>query len=151
MPRRDELSTTQSTTWQHLLHVHDQLLERLDGELTTAAGLTLGEFEVLALLDDAPDHRMRMNELAVLTRLSPSGLTRRFDSLVRRGWASRTRSTDDGRGILAGITKDGRARVAAARPVHQAAVRRWCFDRLTDEQTAGLAAALAALAAPVED
>ena len=151
MARSSNLTTSQRATWRQLLLAHDQLLDRIDAELTDSVGLTLGEFEVLVLLDEAEGHQMRMNELAVLTRLSPSGLTRRFDSLVRRGWVTRTRSADDGRGILAGVTAAGRAKATEGRPVHEAAVRRWCFDRLGDAEAAGLAAAVAVLAEPVED
>ena len=40
--------------------------------------MTLAEYEVLLHLSEASDHRLRMNELADLARLSPSGLTRTF-------------------------------------------------------------------------
>lgn len=151
MARSSNLSAAQTATWRNLLLAHDQLLDRIDAELSDSVGLTLGEFEVLVLLDDAEGHRMRMNELAVLTRLSPSGLTRRFDSLVRRGWVARERSADDGRGILAGITPAGQAKAAEGRPVHERSVRRWCFDRLSSAEADGLASAVSALAAPIED
>lgn len=130
MARSSSLPPDAAATWRNLLAAHDAMLDRVDDELVADAGLTLGEFEVLAHLADAPEHQMRMNELATRTRLSPSGLTRRFDALVRRGWVVRRRSDDDGRGILAGITSKGLDTVVRARPVHDAAVRRWCFDRL---------------------
>ena len=65
-----------------------------------------------------------MNELAERVRLSPSGLTRRFDTLVRRGWVTREPCDDDRRGINARLTPDGLAKHAAAAVVHDAGRRR---------------------------
>ncbi len=138
MATKSVLLPAQVATWSNLLLAHDQMLEHIDTELTEKVGLSLGDYEVLLHLAEAPDHQMRMNELAALTRLSPSGLTRRFDSLVRRGWVSRTKSSDDGRGIFAGVTKSGLTKVNAARPVHDLAVRTHCFDQLTNDQTKAL-------------
>ena len=46
-------------------------------------GLTLGDYQVLVYLSEADDHAMRMCDLAARLQLSPSGLTRRLDGLVR--------------------------------------------------------------------
>ena len=140
MPTSTRLSASEDSTWRTLLRAHDELLERIDADLLAGAELSLGEFEVLDHLAAAPDQQIRMNELAVLTRLSPSGLTRRFDALVRRGWVTRTKAAQDGRGILAGITAKGLAKVKSARPLHDAAVRTHLFGQLSPQQAGDLAA-----------
>lgn len=138
MAKPTPLSSADDSTWRALLLAHDTMLEQIDATLESSVDLTLGEFEVLDFLAAAKGNQVRMNELATLTRLSPSGLTRRFDSLVRRGWVTRTKAAEDGRGILAGITSKGLAKVAEARPVHAQAVRTFCFDRLSAEQSHAL-------------
>ncbi|MFM7069360.1 MAG: MarR family winged helix-turn-helix transcriptional regulator [Actinomycetes bacterium] len=140
MPSPSQLSSSEDETWRALLSAHDELLELIDADLIAGANLALGEFEVLDHLAAAPDQQIRMNELATLTRLSPSGLTRRFDALARRGWVTRTKAAQDGRGILAGITAKGLAKVKAARPLHAAAVRKHLFARLSDQQVSDLSA-----------
>ena len=96
--------------------------------------MTLAEYEVLLHLSEAPDHRLRMNELADLARLSPSGLTRRFDALVRRDWVVRERCDDDRRGVLAALTAEGLKQLKAATPVHTRGEREYFFDALDAKQ-----------------
>ncbi|MFM7065070.1 MAG: MarR family winged helix-turn-helix transcriptional regulator [Actinomycetes bacterium] len=148
MPRSTPLSASDAAAWNGFLHAHDALLEQIDADLEAKAGLSLGEFEVLDHLAAADDHQLWMNELAARTRLSPSGLTRRFDALVRRGWVTRSRSTQDGRGILAVITVTGLSKVAEARPVHARAVRAYFLGLLSTDQVAALAAICGAVVEP---
>lgn len=123
-------STAERTAWRNFLLANRRVLARLDADLVAECDMTLAEFEVLAHLEAAPDHRLRMNELAELSRLSPSGLTRRFDALVRRGWAERERCGDDRRGVLARLTGNGLQQLASARPVHDRGEREYFFDLL---------------------
>jgi DNA-binding MarR family transcriptional regulator len=142
MPRSTPLSATDDAAWRGFLRAHDTVLDKIDADLEADAGLSLGEFEVLDHLATAPEHQLRMNELAALTRLSPSGLTRRFDALVRRGWVTRSKAAQDGRGILAGVTASGLSKVAEARPVHARAVRTHVLGMLNPNQVATLSAVL---------
>ena len=92
-------------------------------DLTTALetalsghGLTLGDYQVLVYLSEAPDRRMRMCDLAVRLQLSPSGLTRRLDGLVRNGFVVRVGSDDDRRVMLAVLTDSGAGQLETAAP-----------------------------------
>ena len=125
--------------WRDFLLAHDRVLSRLDADLVSECDMTLAEFEVLAHLSEAPDRRLRMNELADLARLSPSGLTRRFDALARRGWVARERCDDDRRGVLAQLTDEGSDRLEQARPVHDRGERQYFFDVLEDGRVEDLA------------
>lgn len=133
--------------WRGFLVAHDRVLAQLDAALVAECDMTHSEYEVLAHLAEAEDHRLRMNELAALARLSPSGLTRRFDSLARRGWVVRERSALDRRGVLARLTPEGLARAEAARPVHDRGVREHFAEVLGDEGLAALAELLERVAA----
>ncbi len=84
--------------WAALLSAQGRVADRIDRDLNDEAEITLAEFEVLDHLAAVEGHTIRMNELADRVRLSPSGLTRRFDTLVRRGWVTRQPCDDDRRG-----------------------------------------------------
>ncbi len=132
------MNNAESTAWNTFLSAHDRVLARLDGDLAAECGMTLAEYEVLLHLAEAPDQRLRMNELAELARLSPSGLTRRFDALVRRGWVARERCEDDRRGVVAQLTAEGYERQKAAAPVHLRGTRAYFLDQLDDDQLSAL-------------
>jgi DNA-binding MarR family transcriptional regulator len=135
------LSQGEQQAWRRLLSVECRLRERLDRELRTGPGLTLGEYEVLVHLSEAPGRALRMSELAARILLSRSGLTRRIDGLVRSGLVARKPCDDDGRGALAALTASGLALLERAAPVHVAGVRRYLIDPVTsrNEGPGGLA------------
>ena len=92
------LTDTEQQVWRRLLSVECRVKERLDRELRDGAGLTLGEYEVLVHLSEAPGTALRMSELASRLLLSRSGLTRRVDGLVQAALVARQPCDDDGRG-----------------------------------------------------
>jgi DNA-binding MarR family transcriptional regulator len=102
---------------------------------------------VLVNLSEAPERSLRMAELAERLRLSPSGLTRRLDGLVRDGMVERRKCPSDGRGSLARLTDDGMAWLEAAAPTHVAGVRRYFVDPLDGAQRQALAESLAVIEA----
>jgi DNA-binding MarR family transcriptional regulator len=73
---------------------------------------------------------MRMCDLASSLQLSPSGLTRRLDGLVRYGLVDRQPSVADRRVMLAVLTDEGAGKLDDAYPVHLASVRRRIIDQL---------------------
>ncbi len=141
------LDPAERAAWQTLLAAHTRVVAELDTQLVSTCDMTLAEFEVLdRLAADGPDERVRMHELAERARLSPSGLTRRFDSLVKRGWAVRERCDDDRRGVYARITTVGLAELDVARPVHDRAVADHVFQWLEPDDVDRLRSMLARVA-----
>lgn len=139
------LSDEEQRVWRQLLSVHARLLARLDEELNAAQGMSLGDYEVLVHLSEAPGRALRMAELANLLSLSPSGLTRRVDGLVRAGLVMRRPCPSDGRGSLAVLTDAGWERVASAAATHVAGVRTYLFDPLAGPALDALAKGLAGI------
>jgi DNA-binding MarR family transcriptional regulator len=82
---------------------------------------------------------MRMCDLAQRLQLSPSGLTRRLDGLVRSGLVDRVGSADDRRVMLAVLTEHGFDRLSSAAPAHVESVRRRIIDRLDCDEMLVLA------------
>ena len=106
------------------------LLALLDNELQAEHGLTLGDYEVLIYLSEAPDHAIRMSELAGRLHLSPSGITRRIDGLVKGGLVERRPCPSDRRGSNAVLT------AARAEDPAQRRARRTCAACASTSSTA---------------
>ena len=136
------LNSEQQGAWRALVTVPRRLMARLDADLQDQRGPALPEYEVLAYLSEAPEQSMRMAELAELLVLSPSGLTRRLDGMVRDGLVERRACPSDRRGSLAVLTAEGRRRLEDAAPAHLDSVRAYVIDQLTREDLLGLAAAM---------
>lgn len=127
------LNDNEMRGWRALVDNYGRLVAALECDLAPH-GLCLGDYEVLALLSESPGRMMRMCDLSVRLGLSPSGLTRRLDGLVRCRYVTRVPSTADRRVMNAQITDLGFDALGAVAPTHLASVRRHLIDRLTPEQ-----------------
>lgn len=123
------LTARELDAWRSYIETTADLSSALEADLNET-GLTLGDYQVLVFLSEADDRAMRMCDLAANLQLSPSGLTRRLDGLVRNGYVDRLPSSVDRRVMLAVITEAGAAKLAGAYPVHLASVRTHIIDRL---------------------
>ena len=123
------LSEREQTSWRSfIMSVHD-LMAALEADLAPV-GLTMGDYEVLVWLSEADERRMRMCDLAAAMQLSPSGLTRRLDGMVKNGWVERASCAADRRVAWAHLTDTGFAKLQEAAPHHVASVRRHMLDPL---------------------
>jgi DNA-binding MarR family transcriptional regulator len=136
------LSEAEQRSWRTLIEVTTGVMATLDGELRAEHGLSLGEYEVLVVLSEEPERSMRMTDLAGRLRLSPSGITRRVDGLVRGGLVERKQCPSDRRGSNAVLTAEGFRRLEAAALTHVRGVRAHFVDQLSPRQLANLEAAL---------
>jgi DNA-binding MarR family transcriptional regulator len=124
--------------WRAFLRAHASLSRRLEEDLLAEQQLPLAMYDVLVQLVEAPEHRLRMTELAEAVLLSRSGLTRLVDRMVRLHYVRREPSPQDARGIYAVLTQEGYDRLKAASPIHLAGVSRYVVDRLDAEELAAL-------------
>jgi DNA-binding MarR family transcriptional regulator len=141
------LDAQEMAAWHAFIRAHARVVRLLEAELEAQQGLTLPAYEVLAHLSEAPEQRLRMSDLAALSVLTPSGLTRVVDRLVREGYVERQRCQTDARVVYAAVTDAGVARVERAYPTHLRGVREHLVDRLTAEQLAAIRDALEPLTA----
>jgi len=114
-----------------MLVIHARAIQKLDAQMRAEHGLPLSAYEVLWFLDDAPEHRLRMSEIADSVLLSRSGCTRLVDRLVEQGLVSRCAADCDGRGLYAQLTDAGVEKIASARATHRAGIRTFFLDHLT--------------------
>ena len=141
------LDPNEQRAWRAFVQASGAVTGLLDDALQEQQALTMGEYGVLAALSEADDHRLRMCDLAELLRLTPSGLTRRLDPLVKRGYISRVHGTTDRRVVYAELTPAGLTKLKEAAPSHVEAVRRLFIDRLSAPQLRQLTTILETLGA----
>ncbi len=134
--------------WHALLSSHAVVVRKLDAELEACERLSLPEYEVLAHLSRAPDHRLRMGDLALTALLSASGVTRLVDRLSSQGLIRRERGDGDQRVVHAVLTDEGMARLRRAYPTHLRGVREHVLDRLDARELDAVTAALGKLIDP---
>jgi DNA-binding MarR family transcriptional regulator len=125
------LDADEMRAWRAYIETVFELNAVLEADLA-GHGLTLGDYQVLVFLSEAADRAMRMCDLAARLQLSPSGLTRRLDGLVRTGLVERQPSTEDRRVMLAVLTAKGVAALTKAAPTHVQSVRARIFDQLDE-------------------
>jgi DNA-binding MarR family transcriptional regulator len=126
-----QLTQHELDAWRGLLVAHSRAIHQLDAQMRAEQGLSASAYEVLMFLDDAPEHRLRMSEIADQVLLSRSGCTRLVDRLVRQGYVTRCAADYDGRGLYAELTPAGLEKIAAARATHREGIRRFFLDHLT--------------------
>jgi DNA-binding MarR family transcriptional regulator len=123
------LTAAEQTAWRNFVNTMPDLDAAFEADVA-AHGITMADYTVLVFLSEAENHRLRMCDLATSLRLSPSGLTRRLDGMVKAGWVDRSACESDRRVMYAHLTPAGLEKVSAAAPDHVDSVRRHFFDPL---------------------
>ncbi|MDY6808583.1 MAG: MarR family transcriptional regulator [Actinomycetota bacterium] len=124
--------------WRIFLETSARLQTVLDDDLKNNAGLSLADYQLLMLLHDAPQHRLRMRELSDRLVFSTSRLSYQIDTLVRRGWLCRERADEDRRGSYAVLTDGGAVAFRCAATDHARCVQDLFFDALSVDDAAAL-------------
>jgi DNA-binding MarR family transcriptional regulator len=141
----DDVGEPALASWRAFLSAHARVMRVLEAQLLVECQLNLADFDVLCRLVEAPDHSLRMHDLADSVLLSRSGTTRLIDRLVRQGYVARRPCPADLRGTLAVLTPAGLDRVMQASPVHLRGVDEEFTDRLSAQELATLQALMSRL------
>ncbi|HEY0117181.1 MAG TPA: MarR family winged helix-turn-helix transcriptional regulator [Cellulomonas sp.] len=139
------LTADQLHAWVGLLAVAELLPAALDSQLRREANLTHFDYQVLAMLSEAPGRCLRMTTLALRTSATLPRLSHVVERLEARGLVERTPNPDDARANDAHLTAEGWTTLVAAAPGHVRTARALVIDALTDEQVAQLEAITTAL------
>lgn len=138
-PEPDELHLT---AWRAFVNAHATAIDRIERDLADAGQISLTWYDVLVALWEAPEHRLRLNELARAIVLSRSGLTRLVDRLEAAGLLRREPCPGDRRGAYAVLTPAGREAQLAAWPVYARGIEAHFARHLSDAEAASMATAL---------
>lgn len=127
--------------WRRFLEAHAALVGILEQELKDREDLPLTWYDVLLHLNEAEDHRLRMQDLADAVLLSKSGLTRLVDRMESAGLVERADCPTDRRGTFAVLTGAGRATLERTAPTHLQGIAEHFASQLSDDEAAALEAA----------
>jgi DNA-binding MarR family transcriptional regulator len=128
------LSPTEERAWRGFRRMFTLLEGQLARELTDESGLSMADYTVLSNLVEAEGRRWRITELADHMQWSQSRLSHQIRRMETRGLVRREDVTEDGRGTVVVLAREGTRAIAAAAPGHFASVRQHMIDLLTDEQ-----------------
>lgn len=139
------LTEKEQRLWRAHLEVGRLLGHQLERELQPH-GLALNDYTILVELSEAPQHRMRMTDLAAATLQSKSRLSHQITRMEAAGLVTREDCPGDRRGLYAVLTEQGWSTMRRVAPDHVRSVREHFVDRLSSEQIDALYEALAPIA-----
>ncbi|WP_255307980.1 MarR family winged helix-turn-helix transcriptional regulator [Streptomyces marincola] len=128
------LNDDEQHMWRQWMGLDAELLATLNRELQADAGLSNPDYQVLVVLTDTAEGRIRVSDLAASLQWERSRVSHHVVRMEKRQLVSRLGCPDDGRGAFVRITETGRAAIARAAPGHVRAVRRLVFDALTADE-----------------
>jgi DNA-binding MarR family transcriptional regulator len=126
--------------WSGFVATQARMFRAIEDDLRKRFGITHAEFEVLLRLYLSEDGRIRLQDLAARSLLSPSGTSRAVERLARGGHVTREGAPEDARGAYAVLTESGRAHFEAAAEAHVALVRKEFLSHLSEDEQVQLGA-----------
>jgi DNA-binding MarR family transcriptional regulator len=132
------LDIAEQRSWQNFLDSALRLYATLNKSLVEEHHLTLNDVRLLDVLDKSPSGSARMGDLADDLMSLPSRVTRQIHRLETQNLVRRCSTPDDGRGVLAMITDDGRKRLHDALATYGSGVRTHFLGRLSRAQVAAV-------------
>jgi len=143
-PQPRWLDAEEQHAWREYLRATRLLEAALDHDLQDQ-GLQLSEYEILSMLSEQPDRRLRMSQIAELVVQSRSRLTHTAGRLEKRGWVHREPCVGDRRGVELVLTDAGCREITRMAATHVGSVRTNMVDHLTREDFLALGRAMEAI------
>jgi len=129
--------------WRGIIFTHARVLDVVGRRLQEHSGISLAFLDVLGRLYDAPDGRLRMQELQRRSLFTRSGMTRLVDRVEQAGLVTRERVPGDRRGVSVVITAAGVRMYEEAMRRHVEDLAREFATRMTEKQHRAVGDALA--------
>lgn len=144
------LTPQEMAAWRTFIVTTGDLTRAIERDLHQF-DLDLGDYQLLAMLSEAPDQRLKMCDLADSLRLTRSGLTRRMDGVLKKKLVTRTQSSEDGRVAYAQISAKGLDVLKTAAPHHLESVRDHMIDLLSPTEIKAIASAFKKISQKLSD
>ncbi len=139
------LNSAEMSAWRSFIETTGDLMRAIEKDLEPF-GLDRGDYQLLAMLSEAPDHKLRMCDLADSLRLTRSGLTRRMEGVLKKKLVTRVQSIEDGRVANVQMTPKGMELLKKAAPHHLESVRRLMIDLLNPAEIKAVGSAFGKIA-----
>jgi DNA-binding MarR family transcriptional regulator len=127
------------------------LFEVLAKELLDECQLEITWYDVLLQLDESPEARMRMTDLAAAVVITRGGLTKLVDRMEAAGLVRRMPSAADRRVVEIELTKAGSDRFEAAARVHRRGIVEHFVNHITEDEARVMLAALERVRANLDE
>lgn len=121
--------------WRAYFEATQMLTEVLERRLKQDCGMSLADYNLLLLLYESPEGRLRLGELASRMVFSPSRITYQVKTLVARGLIDRRPVACDRRGFEAVLTDEGRSAFRRAAIEHARQVDELFLGDLADRKS----------------
>ena len=105
--------------WARFVTAQAMLLEHIEAAFSEADLPPLAWYDVLWILENADEGRLRMHDLARKAVVSRSNVTRLTDRMEKENLVARSDCPVDGRGTVCELTAKGRALRAKMWPVYK--------------------------------
>lgn len=128
--------------WRGVLFASARVLSAVEPRLQEHSGISLVFIDVLGRLHDAPEGKLRMQELQRRSLFTRSGMTRLVDRIEAAGFVQRESVPGDRRGVWVVITSEGRRLYEEAISRHRLDLEQEFARRLTPAQQQAVADAL---------
>lgn len=128
------MNNTNLNTWHALNKATALINQKLASEIRTKHQIHHSWFDVLRELYIAPDHRLKMNEIADRVVMSGSGLTRLIDRMLEAGLINRELSSQDRRIVVAALTEAGIKKIEEILPQYQAWITENFLEGLAEDE-----------------
>ena len=133
MSSDDPITPSQYNTYRHWRLAAENVDACLN-RILSHDELSMVEMRVLIILNDAPDMRLRMSDLASDANHSPSRSSHTITRMETRGWVKRLPHETDRRVIYVMLTSAGKALYDKVAPRYRSAIRRWFVDAIDPDR-----------------
>ena len=133
------LGKRQKAAWVAMVFANGSLTKAIDRRLSEAGVVQLDVYDLLLNLEEAPQRKLKMSELAERALITRSGLTRVVDRLEKQGLVVREACSHDRRAVYAALTKKGLEERVKAWVVYEDALKDLFAAKLDDEDALKLA------------
>jgi DNA-binding MarR family transcriptional regulator len=110
--------------WEGISRAHCSLVAAIEKDMLPQTGIALGWYQVLAHLSQAPDGRLRFQDLARVVGITDSGASRRLEQMLKAGLIERFLCPSDRRGVYALMTNKGKETYTKAHAVFVKSIER---------------------------
>lgn len=129
--------------WQSFLQAHAAVIGRIEVELEERGLIQLEWYDLLVAIQLAPEHQLRMMDVASALVLTRSNATRLVDRLEAAGLVRRERLDGDRRGMAALLTPAGREALRRAWPTYARGIAGYFLKTLTSDELRTITRAMA--------
>ncbi|MBC7526727.1 MAG: MarR family transcriptional regulator [Chthonomonadaceae bacterium] len=132
------LTESERLAWKASYLAFSRMIRKVETDMEAEGCGTYGDYDVLYCLYKSPEKRSRLSDLAREVTISPSGLTRQVDRLVKQGWVERLHGEEDRREVYAVLTPSGEAQMNRGWEIYADSIARYFVANTNEGEREGI-------------